>query len=73
MFTVDVKQQHYNNDKNVTKVMSEKLSNVFRGSNITVLQIRRGTRNNLGIIFHFTPLKPMLLPIMRTVWPRRFY
>ena len=30
----------------------------------SVLQIRRGKRDNLGIIFHLTPLKRMLHPIM---------
>ena len=35
-----------------------------------VLQIRRGKRDYLEIIFHKTPLKHMLRPIIRTVLPR---
>ena len=31
------------------------------------LQIRRDNRDNLGIIFHITPLKCMLRSIIRTV------
>ena len=31
------------------------------------LQVRRGKRDNLGIIFHLTPLKHMLGPIIKTV------
>ena len=38
----------------------------------SVLQIRRGKRYNLGIIFQITPLKHMLLPIIGTVLPRQF-
>ena len=38
----------------------------------SVLQIRRGKQVILGIIFHITPLKHMLLPIIRTVSARRF-
>ena len=33
----------------------------------SVLQIRRGKRDNLGMIFHITPLKHMLRSIIRTV------
>ena len=40
--------------------------------NETVLQIRRGKRGDLGIIFHITPLKRMLRPIIRTVLSRGF-
>ena len=38
----------------------------------TVLQIRRGENDDLGIIFHITPLKLTLGPIFRTVSLRRF-
>ena len=31
---------------------------------LTVLQIKRGKRDNLGIIFHIDPLKHMLRPII---------
>ena len=34
---------------------------------VPVLQKRRSKRYNLGIIFHFTPLKHILRPIIRTV------
>ena len=34
-------------------------------------QIRRGKRDNLGTIFHITPLKRMLRPIIKTVSTRR--
>ena len=39
---------------------------------LAVLQIRRGKRDNLGILFHITPLKHMLQAIIRTVSARRF-
>ena len=42
------------------------------GGTVTVLQIRWGKRDNLGLIFHNTPLKHMLQPIIRTVSARRF-
>ena len=38
-----------------------------------MVQIRRGKRDHLGIIFHITPLKRMLQPIIWTISPRRFY
>ena len=38
----------------------------------SVLQIRRGKSNNLGIIFHITPFIHILWPFIRTVSPRRF-
>ena len=34
---------------------------------VTMLQIRRGKSDDLEIIFHITPLKHMLRPIIRTV------
>ena len=39
---------------------------------VTVLQIRMGKRDNLGIIFRIILLKCMLWPIIRTVSLRRF-
>ena len=33
---------------------------------------KKGKRDNLGIISHYTPLKCMLRPIIRTVLPRLF-
>ena len=38
---------------------------------VTMLQIRRGKRDNLGIICNISPVKHMLRPIMRIVSPRR--
>ena len=38
----------------------------------SVLQIRRGKRDNLGILFHITPLKCMLWHLIRTVSERQF-
>ena len=38
----------------------------------TLLQIRRGKRDNLGIIFCITLLKCIMLPVIRTILLRRF-
>ena len=43
---------------------------VFILNSAAVLQIRRGKRNNLGIIFHIALLKYMLGPVIRTVSSR---
>ena len=39
---------------------------------LAVLPIRRGKRDNLGIISRNTPLKRMLRPVIRTISARRF-
>ena len=41
-----------------------------RKSRLSVLQMRRGKRDNLRIIFQITPLTHILGPIIRTVSPR---
>ena len=41
-------------------------------SPFSVIQIRRGKRDNLGIISHNAPLKHMSQPIIRTALLRRF-
>ena len=38
-----------------------------------MFQVRRGKRDNLRIIFHISPLKCLLRPIIRTASRRRFY
>ena len=39
---------------------------------VPVVQMRMGKRDNLGMIFHITPSKLMLGPIIRTVLLRQF-
>ena len=41
-------------------------------SNMALLQISRGKKDNVGIIFVIAPVKHMLQPIIRTISPRRF-
>ena len=67
------KKKHINSDCDFDaneQFLSGRLSLVTRYD--IVLQIRRGKRDNLEIIFHITPLTRMVQPSIRTVSPRRF-
>ena len=57
LFFFNCVQKAYDSDLAVCTICSKKKSNII---SISVLQIRRDKRGNLGIIFHNIPLKRML-------------
>ena len=57
LFFFNCVQKAYDSDLAVCTICSKKKSNII---SISVLQIRRDKRDNLGIIFHNIPLKRML-------------